>query len=184
MRGDRFQKLAKTLTRPASRRSALKSLAAAALGGILVSEASSATRAEAGRSDQTSPYPFIFVPGTQTIVACVQQYSGRIRIVNSSSECGADEVALTWNTQGQTGPTGPTGPRGLSGGGGSGVTGPAGPTGPTGIGATGPTGVTGPTGPTGPTGLVGPTGPTGIGPTGPTGITGPTGLIGAAVSPA
>lgn len=39
MRADGIQKLAKALSRPASRRSALKSLVAAALGGVLVSEA-------------------------------------------------------------------------------------------------------------------------------------------------
>jgi hypothetical protein len=113
-----------------------------------------------------------------TIVGCVKDGNGQLRIVGGAGDCNTNESALTWSKSGQPGPAGPTGP--------AGATGPAGPTGPQGpTGDTGPkgdSGATGPSGPTGGTGATGPTGPTGntgaAGPTGPTGPTGPAGSSG------
>ena len=73
-------------------------------------------------------------PVTTTISACVNDTTGAVRIVSSTSLCIAgQETGLSWAL---TGPVGATGPQG-----------PAGPQGPTG--ATGPEGPAGPQGPAG-----------------------------------
>jgi Collagen triple helix repeat (20 copies) len=80
---------------------------------------------------------------------CVNNLTGAITIVSSSTVCKAGFHKIQWD---QTGPQGPAGPKG--------ATGPAGPAGPKG--ATGATGPAGPAGPQGPTGPAGPQGPAGI----------------------
>src|SRR5687768_6593339 len=63
-----------------------------------------------------------------TIIACVK--NGNVRIVGSTSDCKANEKALTWN---ERGPAGAKGERGLKGEtGATGAVGPAGPAGPAG----------------------------------------------------
>lgn len=80
--------------------------------------------------------------------ACVNPYSGWIRVPVRSGACWPAEIAITLGTPGPQGPTGPQGPAGPQG-----PTGPAGPAGPQGQpGATGATGPAGPSGATGPAG--------------------------------
>jgi len=86
--------------------------------------------------------------GAPPINACVHKETGAVRIVGSTSECRAQETALTWNVQGPPGPIGPAGAPGSPG-----DEGPAGPEGPPGVpGAQGPEGPEGPEGPPGPAG--------------------------------
>ena len=126
-------------------------------------------------------------PTSTVINACYNEDSGRIRIVQSTSECRdrEHERALSWNIDGPAGPQGPAGPMGLSGPPGpAGAQGPAGAAGPAGpVGATGPAGAPGAAGPIGPAGAVGATGPAGApgaaGPIGPAGTIGPAGPAGA-----
>jgi len=131
--------------------------------------------------------------------ACVNNFDGVTRIVNSANQCLPFEHFDSWNIQGPAGPAGPqgiagaAGPQGATGAqGAQGVAGPAGPQGPAGAqgpagptGATGLTGAVGPAGPAGvagPAGAVGPAGPAGaagaVGPAGPTGPTGAEGPVG------
>src|ERR1700722_6682908 len=106
------------------------------------------------------------------IFACVNNTTGAVQIVGSTTTCATGSHKIQWN---QTGPTGPAGPKGATG-----ATGPAGAKGATGAigpkgamgdaGAIGPKGVEGPAGATGPKGATGPAGPTG-----PQGLQGPPG---------
>jgi hypothetical protein len=103
-----------------------------------------------------------------TIRACVNKYTGGLRVVAAANQCRRAEYALSWNQQGQPGPAGPTGAQG-----------PQGSTGATGAqglqGFPGLRGLTGPAGPTGPAGVTGAAGP--VGPAGPKGDTGAPGGI-------
>src|ERR1700745_705557 len=81
-----------------------------------------------------------------TYYGCVNNSTGAISIVGSSTICKTGFHKIQWN---QIGPAGPVGPRG--------ATGPVGP-----AGAQGATGAMGPAGPTGPQGSQGPQGPAGI----------------------
>jgi hypothetical protein len=117
-------------------------------------------------------------PATVTFYACVNNSTGAITIVGSTTVCATGSHKIQWN---QVGPQGPQGPKGATGAtgpkGATGATGPQGPKGATG--ATGPQGPVGPKGATGATGATGPQGPIGpIGPKGATGATGPQGPIG------
>lgn len=114
----------------------------------------------------------------ETLVACFPNDGGRVRIVQSETDCKSTESVAVWNVQGPQGPAGPQGPQGDIG-----PQGPEGPQGPQG--AQGPQGVQGaqgPQGPAGPQGEQGPAGPQGEpgpqGPTGPTGAPGPEGQPG------
>jgi hypothetical protein len=108
-------------------------------------------------------------PATVTYYACVNNSTGAITIVGSTTVCATGSHKIQWN---QVGPQGPQGPKGATG-----ATGPKGATGATGpVGPTGATGATGPVGPKGATGATGPQGP--IGPIGPKGATGATGATG------
>jgi Collagen triple helix repeat (20 copies) len=70
---------------------------------------------------------------------------GDLRVVDSGTDCRANEQAISWNQRGPAGDTGPAGPVGPAGQkGDAGDSGPAGPAGPTG--ATGPAGPQGPAG--------------------------------------
>jgi hypothetical protein len=89
-----------------------------------------------------------------TYYGCVNNSTGDITIVSSSTTCKSGFHKIQWNETGPQGPAGPAGPKGATG-----ATGPAGPAGPKG--ATGPAGPTGPQGPAGPAGPAGPTGPQG-----------------------
>ena len=101
-----------------------------------------------------------------TVHACVQEHSGKVRIVAAGEQCRHEETPISWNLEGPPGPPGPAGPPG-----------PPGPPGPTG--APGPQGPAGPPGPQGPAGVPGPPGPTGLqGPAGPQGPPGPPGPAG------
>lgn len=100
-----------------------------------------------------------------TIVACVAENTGLVRIVNSTGACRPNEGATSWSQQGPQGPPGPIGPVGPQG-----VQGDVGPQGPQGLqglqgqaGAQGPAGPTGERGPQGETGPQGPAGPSGYG---------------------
>lgn len=77
---------------------------------------------------------------TVTYYACVNNTTGTIKIVNSTTTCATGTHKIQWNQIGPVGPVGPHGPAGSQG-----VAGPAGPQ--------GPTGPKGPTGPQGPPGL-------------------------------
>ena len=55
------------------------------------------------------------------IHACVKKTGGQVRIVESSADCNASEVAVDWAAAGPPGPAGPAGPAGPQG-----VAGPAG----------------------------------------------------------
>jgi hypothetical protein len=104
-----------------------------------------------------------------TYYACVNNSTGDITIVGSTTTCASGSHKIQWNEEGPTGPTGPkgaTGPAGAKGA--TGATGPAGP-----AGAKGATGATGPAGPAGAKGATGATGPAGA--------TGPQGRAGIAV---
>ncbi len=88
------------------------------------------------------------------IYACYDQVSGQMRIYDaetgSPKACGAKEISIWWNQQGQPGSMGPSGPSGPAG-----PQGPAGPAGPQGEpGTPGAQGPEGPTGPEGPAGSV------------------------------
>ena len=129
---------------------------------------------------------------TVTYYACVNNSTGDITIVSSTTTCATSAHKLQWNQEGPagatgakgatgaTGPAGVAGPKGATGA--TGLVGPAGPKGATG--APGPAGVAGPKGATGPAGVAGPKGATGatglVGPAGPKGATGATGLVGPA----
>ncbi len=130
---------------------------------------------------------------TVTYYACVNNSTGDITIVSSTTTCATSAHKIQWNQEGPAGATGAkgatgaTGPAGVAGPkGATGATGPAGVAGPKGAtGATGPAGVAGPkgaTGATGPAGVAGPKGATGatglVGPAGPKGATGATGPAG------
>ena len=116
-----------------------------------------------------------------TVYACVNNSSGEVKIVTSTTVCKNNETLKTWNVVGPTGAIGPQGSAGTTG-----AIGPQGPAGTTGaIGPQGPAGTTGaigPQGPAGATGAIGPQGPAGatgaIGPLGPQGATGATGSQG------
>ena len=82
---------------------------------------------------------------TVTYYACVNNSTGALIIVNSTTTCASGYHKIQWN---QTGPVGPAGPKGSTGATGA-------------TGQTGPQGVAGPAGPQGPTGPKGPTGPQG-----------------------
>jgi hypothetical protein len=60
------------------------------------------------------------------IYACVNNGSGTIHVIGATDSCAANEIKLSWNTQGPPGPIGPQGP--------AGPTGPQGPAGPPGTG--------------------------------------------------
>ncbi|MEM7132656.1 MAG: hypothetical protein AAF702_40515 [Chloroflexota bacterium] len=146
-------------------------------------------------------------PGPNIIHSCVNQNTGRIRIVEANNTCqrmrnDADGdsaehrnrnnrwVPLDWNAMGQPGPAGPAGPSGNDNDGAPGAQGPVGPAGPAGpVGPVGPAGNDGAPGAQGPVGPVGPAGPAGndgtpgaqgpVGPAGPAGPVGPAGPQGA-----
>jgi tail collar domain/collagen triple helix repeat protein len=117
-------------------------------------------------------FSLLFAPpaAAQTVFyACVNNSTGAVQIVGSTTSCPSGSHKIQWN---QTGPAGPAGAKGATG-----ATGPTGAKGATG--ATGPKGATGAAGPEGPKGAEGPTGMTGPkGATGPAGPTGPQGLQG------
>ena len=133
------------------------------------------------------------------IDACVGNFDGITRIVNSASDCRPHEHFDSWSIQGSAGPMGPQGPAGTAGPkgatgaqGAQGAAGPAGPPGAVGAqgsvgpagqpGAQGPAGAAGAAGPTGAAGPIGPAGAAGasgaVGPIGPAGPTGPAGVQG------
>jgi hypothetical protein len=111
---------------------------------------------------------------TSTILACVHNQNGNVRIVAAPSDCKHEEHAVQWNVVGPAGPAGPQGPKGDKG--------DQGPQGPTGLqGPKGDKGDAGPQGATGPMGLPGPVGPKGEkGDPGPQGLQGPKGDTGPA----
>src|ERR1700689_2186922 len=82
----------------------------------------------------------------QTVIfACVNNTTGAVQIVGSTTTCATGSHKIQWN---QAGPAGPTGPKG--------ATGATGPTGAKGAaGAIGPKGATGDAGPIGPKGVEG-----------------------------
>jgi Collagen triple helix repeat (20 copies) len=105
----------------------------------------------------------------ETIMACVDEHNGKLRIVDRPWDCRRNEDLIAWN---ERGPAGPKGDKGEPG-----ATGPQGPKGETG--AQGPQGETGAQGPQGETGAQGPQGETGAqGPRGETGAQGPPGATG------
>jgi Phage Tail Collar Domain/Collagen triple helix repeat (20 copies) len=112
------------------------------------------------------------------IFACVNNTTGAVQIVGSTTTCATGSHKIQWN---QTGPTGPAGPKGATG-----ATGPSGAKGAAGaIGPKGAMGDAGPIGPKGVEGVAGPTGPKGAtGPAGPTGPQGPQGAPGKGTVPA
>src|SRR5580693_6424506 len=65
----------------------------------------------------------------QTVIfACVNNTTGAVQIVGSTTTCATGSHKIQWN---QTGPTGPAGPKGATGAiGPKGATGDAGPMGP------------------------------------------------------
>jgi hypothetical protein len=87
---------------------------------------------------------------SNSVVICIKQGKGDLRLVADADDCKRNERAVTVNRQGPTGPAGPQGARGPTGASGAdgadGDTGAQGPTGATG--ATGPSGAQGPTGET------------------------------------
>jgi hypothetical protein len=108
-------------------------------------------------------FSLLFAPpaAAQTVFyACVNNSTGAVQIVGSTTSCPSGSHKIQWN---QTGPAGPAGAKGATGATGpKGATGAAGPEGPKGAegptGMTGPKGATGPAGPTGPQGVQGPPG--------------------------
>jgi hypothetical protein len=73
-------------------------------------------------------------PQVTTYYGCVNNTTGAIRIVNSSTTCHSNEHKIHWNQVGPQGPAGPRGPKGPTGPQGpQGPQGPAGPQGPPGI---------------------------------------------------
>src|SRR3984957_18591883 len=70
------------------------------------------------------------VAAQSVIYACVNNTTGAVQIVGSTTTCATGSHKIQWN---QTGPAGPAGPKGATGAiGPKGATGPAGPTGPQG----------------------------------------------------
>jgi len=113
------------------------------------------------------------IPGgaSGVINACYGANNGQLRVIDTGAgqTCRSNEVALSWDQNGQRGATGPTGPRG--------ATGPQGP--PGARGATGQQGATGARGATGQAGAPGQKGATGsAGPKGATGAAGANGVSG------
>lgn len=88
---------------------------------------------------QTLPAP------PDTLRACVNVWSGRLRLMVNGGRCMPGEMSVAWGVEGPQGPAGPQG-----------VAGPMGPQGPA-----GPAGAIGPAGPAGPQGDAGPAGPAG-----------------------
>lgn len=114
-----------------------------------------------------------------TINACVNDFTGIPRIVNTAQNCVWGEHFESWSIQGPAGPAGPQGAPGQPG-----PAGHAGAQGPAGApGQAGPAGAPGVAGPVGPAGAVGPVGPAGApgaaGPAGAPGAIGPVGPAGA-----
>jgi hypothetical protein len=71
---------------------------------------------------------------TVTYYGCVNNSTGGIKIVNSTTECASGFHRIQWNQEGPEGPTGPRGATGATGAQGSqGMQGPQGPQGPPGI---------------------------------------------------
>jgi hypothetical protein len=71
------------------------------------------------------------VPVTTIYYGCVNNSTGAIRIVSSSTTCKTTEHKIQWNQTGPQGPAGPAGPKGPKGS--TGATGATGPQGPPGI---------------------------------------------------
>ena len=130
--------------------------------------------------------------------ACVNRYSGAMRLVRSADQCASTERLVSWNVtgpQGEPGPAGPPGPPGIAGD--VGEPGPPGPPGPRGEqgdagepGSPGADGAPGSPGPVGPKGDQGDPGLSGAdgedgdpGPRGPAGPVGPRGERGPAGEP-
>lgn len=101
--------------------------------------------------------------------ACVDNSSGKIKMIGPEDACAKNEQHAVWNSRGPAGPAGPAGADGEDGASGprgeQGPTGPIGPVGQPGTdgedGAAGPEGQSGATGPQGDPGLLGPVGPPG-----------------------
>jgi len=75
-----------------------------------------------------------FAPTSTTFYGCVNNSSGAIRIVTSSTVCKSSEHKIHWNQVGPKGPQGPKGAQGPQGPqGAQGPQGPAGPQGPPGV---------------------------------------------------
>jgi hypothetical protein len=72
--------------------------------------------------------------GPATIVACVHNTNGNLRVVDGPDDCKRQETPLEWSRQGGStaGPQGPEGPQGPAG-----PEGPQGPQGPSGLSAAG-----------------------------------------------
>jgi hypothetical protein len=74
---------------------------------------------------------------TVTYYACVNNTTGAVKIVNSTTTCATGTHKIQWNQTGPRGPVGPAGPQGVAGPtgpqGSSGLQGPAGPQGPPGL---------------------------------------------------
>ena len=71
---------------------------------------------------------------TVTYYACVNNTTGAIKIVSSTTTCATGNHKIQWNQVGPVGPQGPVGPAGPAGPKGSaGPTGPIGPQGPAGL---------------------------------------------------
>jgi hypothetical protein len=90
----------------------------------------------------------VFASTSNIIFGCVNNNTGAIRIVSSTTKCFQGERKISWNKQGPQGDQGPQGSSGRRG-----EQGPPGPQGPQGV--QGDTGPTGPQGPQGPQGLAG-----------------------------
>lgn len=74
----------------------------------------------------TGGFAMAAIPASDgTITGCHTLSSGRLRVVESASECRPREAVLTWNQSGPTGPEGAQGPAGPPG--------PEGPQGPEGV---------------------------------------------------
>lgn len=113
-------------------------------GALCLSSAVVATAQNRGNEQRHSNVPS---PGP-VIRACVDTFSGRLRIVGGPGNCRRPEVFVQWNVAGDTGPQGPAGP--------AGPVGPAGPAGAAGVpGADGLPGADGATGPQGEPGAPG-----------------------------
>ncbi|MEP6695145.1 MAG: collagen-like protein, partial [Chloroflexota bacterium] len=52
---------------------------------------------------------------TGVIEACVNNSSGTIKIVSTTTQCSNNEIRLVWNSEGVAGQPGPTGPQGIAG---------------------------------------------------------------------
>ena len=114
------------------------------------------------------------IPGTDGVIRACYGKQGKLRVVDTLSDCKKSETPLAWNVQGREGPAGPAGPPGPKGDPGEqGDPGPPGPAGPPG--PKGDPGEQGDPGPPGPRGEKGETGP--AGPPGPPGGPGPIGQL-------